>query len=433
MRFALLGDHPDGLAMAVALVDSGRHQLLICTTPLAETELSRLGKPRVVADVEEVLADPAIEAVIVAGPPSVRPAQLRRALQSERHVLCVHPADEKPDVAYEAAMLQRDTGYVLLPLLPEGLHPAFARLARFIDRPAPEQTASSVVGAFRLLQFERAATDEVLDNAPDPALEPAIPGWDVLRRLGGELSEVSSFADGEDLAAGLPVLLAGRFEQGGLFQVTLLPAQPAAWWRLVATGTKGQAELTFPQGWNGPAILGWRDETGTSREEYDERFDPWPVLVEAFEAVLLERQGDKETRRQGDKESIRESSPVSLSPPLLVSLSSAPGLSWQDEVRALELDDAARRSVERRRVNLMDYQEASEEVGFKGTMTLVGCAMLWAVLLLLIASRWQPWVGWLILPLLVVFIGMQLLRYVIPSGEARQGDKETRRQGDKET
>jgi hypothetical protein len=77
----------------------------------------------------------------------------------------------------------------------------------------------------------------------------------------------------------------------------------------------------------------------------------------------------------------------------------------------------------------MEYQQASEEVGFKGTMTLVGCAMLWIVLLLLIVSRWVPWVGWLILPLLVVFIGMQVLRWVIPSGT----DKETGRQGDKES
>ena len=52
---------------------------------------------RRVSDLEEVLADPAIEAVIVAGAPAVRPAQLRRALQSERHVLCVHPADDSPE------------------------------------------------------------------------------------------------------------------------------------------------------------------------------------------------------------------------------------------------------------------------------------------------------------------------------------------------
>jgi predicted dehydrogenase len=72
MRFALLGDHPDGLDMAGALVDSGRHSLAACTAVLDEDIRQRLGQPRLVLDVEEVLADPAIEAVIVAGAPSVR-------------------------------------------------------------------------------------------------------------------------------------------------------------------------------------------------------------------------------------------------------------------------------------------------------------------------------------------------------------------------
>ena len=80
MRFALLGDHPDGVDLAGALVDSGRHELSVCTVDLGEDVVRRLGQPRRVGDVEEVLADPAVEAVIVAGSPSVRPAQLRRAL-----------------------------------------------------------------------------------------------------------------------------------------------------------------------------------------------------------------------------------------------------------------------------------------------------------------------------------------------------------------
>jgi predicted dehydrogenase len=396
MRFALLGDHPDGLDMAAALVDSGRHSFAVCSTSLAELELRRLGAPRIIPDVEEILADPAVEAVIVAGSPAVRPAQLRRAVQSERHVLCVHPADGKPDAAYEAAMLQRDTGHVLFPLLPEGLHPAVARLAEFVQRSAEQSETPNPVGTFCLLQFERASTEEVLENAQSPGLEPSLPAWDLLRRLGGELSEVSSFTDGDEVAASLPLLVAGRFDRGGLFQVTLLPNQPSAWWHLVVTGTSGQAELTFPQGWNGPAILQWRDETG-SHEQYWDRWDVWPALVDAFEAALREEQMST---------------------------------SWQDEVRALELDDAARRSVERRRVNLMEYQQASEEVGFKGTMTLVGCAMLWIVLLLLIAARWAPWVGWLILPLLVVFIGMQLLRWAIPSGQVEKTEKSEQREQD---
>jgi predicted dehydrogenase len=391
MRFALLGDHPDGVDMAAALVDSGRHEIVACTAALDEVVLRRLKQPRRAPDVEEILADPAIEAVIVAGAPAVRPAQLRRALQSERHVLCVHPADDSPNIGYEAALLQRDTGYALMPLLPEALHPSIRRLGERIDQPSEGHAATSPLGTFQLLQFERAATAEVLDNASS-GLAPSLPGWDILRRLGGEVIEVSSFAQAEELAAGAPVLLAGRFEKGGLFQVTLLPNQSSSWWRLTVSGTTGQAELTFPQGWNGPAILAWRGGTEERQEEYQERWDPWPTLVEAFETAVR-RAEHKETEA---------------------------GLRWQDEVRALELDDAARRSVERRRVNAMDYQEVSEEVGFKGTMTLLGCGLLWGVLLLLIASRWLPWAGWLILPLLLVFIGLQLFRYVIPQEDRRE-------------
>ena len=61
--------------------------------------------------------------------------------------------------------------------------------------------------------------------------------------------------------------------------------------------------------------------------------------------------------------------------------------SWLDEIRAAELDDAARRSIERRRAVTLEYQEVSEDVGFKGTMTLVGCGLIWFIPVLLILSR----------------------------------------------
>jgi predicted dehydrogenase len=401
MRFALLGDHPDGLDMAAALVDSGRHEVAACTAALGEAVLARLKHPRRCPDVEEVLADPAIDAVIVAGAPAVRAAQLRRALQSERHVLCVHPADDSPDVGYEADLLRRDTGCVLMPLLPEALHPSFRRLAELIDQPAEGQQPRSPLGALELLRFERSAAGEVLENTAE-GLSPSVAGWDVLRRLGGEVVEVLAFAEGEELAAGAAVLVAGRFEKGGVLGMTLLPRRGSSCWRLVATGTAGEAELTFPQGWHGPALLEWRDAAGGRHEEHQERFDAWPGLVEAFEAAV------GRTREGGP-----------------------PGPSWQDALRALELDDAARRSVSRRRASAMDYQEVSEEVGFKGTMTLLGCGLLWAVLLLLITSRWLPWAGWLILPLLLAFIVLQLLRYVIPP--AKEGVEPQRHRGTEKT
>jgi hypothetical protein len=225
---------------------------------------------------------------------------------------------------------------------------------------------------------------------------PAVPGWDVLRGLAGEVSEVSSFCDDEELRGGRPILLAGRFDRGGLFQMTLVPGQPDSTWRLTVVGTAGKAEVIFPLGWNGPAFRQWRDESGQRREEYFERWDPWPVLLARFEDAVA----------------------GSPQPPL-----------WQDEVRSLELDEAARRSVEKRRVNLMEYQEASEEVGFKGTMTLVGCGILWVGLILLIAANWVPWLGWFILPLLVLFAALQIFRWVVPARTAPQPDRSNGTEG----
>jgi hypothetical protein len=46
-------------------------------------------------------------------------------------------------------------------------------------------------------------------------------------------------------------------------------------------------------------------------------------------------------------------------------------------------------------------------------MTLVGCSVLWGSLVLLILSRWVPWLGWVIVPLLVLFLALQLLRWVV--------------------
>lgn len=380
MRLALLGEHPDGVAFAAALCGTGRHRVVACTAELEEHVRQALGGPALVRDAEEVLADPAVEAVVVAGRMDLRAEQLRRVLQSERHAACVHPCGEKADTAHEAAMVAQDGRRVVFPLLVEGQHPAFHRLAE-------------VAGELRLVTLERTAPGEVLDNAGHESVAPSVPGWDVLRAVGGEVSEVWAVGGEGGLEAGRPVLLAGRYQNGALFQMTLVPGPPAMW-RLVAVGAAGLAELTFPQGWSGPSVLEWRED-GKRREEYREAYDAWAELAGQFEAALglrPTREGEASAEPRGNV---------------------AP-ITWDDEVRSLELDDAARQSAIHRRASALDYQEANEEVGFKGTMALAGCAMLWVVVGLLIASVYYPWAGLLVLPLLAVFIGMQFLRYVIP-------------------
>jgi predicted dehydrogenase len=424
MQIALLGDHPDGLDMARALVETGRHQLAVYSGPSVGAEfLRRWGlsyKP--IGDLEEVLADPGITAVIVAGKPAQRPGQLRRALQSERHVLCVQPVDATPDTAYEAAMIQGDTRQVLLPLLPEALHPGVRRLAQLRRDPG------CGLGTIRLVEMERWSPEQVLSAGGGKRQKPSLPGWDVLRVLGGEIAEVMAFASREELDPGEPLLLAGRFEGGGLFQAAFLAGQHDGHWRLSIVGSYGRADLLFPQGWPGPARLRWHDEAGDLREETWEAWNPWPALVEVFEKAVAQEYEKPEFREDGKKEervtARAGGHPTPLGATATLRLApvaaSPPSLSWQDAVRYLELDDAARRSVAKRRASALEYQDATEEATFKGTMTLLGCGLLWGSLLLLILSRWVPGAGWLIAPLFGVFLLMQVLRWVVQKPPGRR-------------
>lgn len=389
MRFALLGDHPDGIAMARALAETGRHEIGALGFPSTASPRESFQSARCVGDVEEILADPSIEAVIVAGGIADRPALLRRALQSERHVLCVHPVDSSPDVAYEAALIQGDTGRVLFPLLPLALHPALIRFAEIVHNWTGQR--------FRLLQLERRSPQITCNDPGATAAKPSLPDWDVLRRIGGEIAEVSTFSVTDEFAPEDPLLLCGRFEAGGLFQATLLPSAQERHWRLTVVGDDKHAELLFEKGPCGSAVLICTDSGGTSQEERWEARNPWPALVAAFDAEV----------------GLISAGVASIRP------------GWQDAVRALELDDAAHRSLSRRRASTLEYPEATEEVGFKGTMTLVGCGILWGILFLLILANWFPAAKWAVIPILLVFLALQLLRWIIPG--ARPGtDKAAR-------
>jgi predicted dehydrogenase len=379
MRFALLGNHLDGLEMACALIESGRHQLVAFSAPLPEQFQARVGaEPRLVPDLEELLADPAIELVIVAGNPANRGAQLRRALQAERHVVCVHPPESTPEIAYEANMIREDTHKLLFPLLPDALHPGVQQLAELV------RNRDGAIGKVTLLHLEIHATGAALLAGTLPR-KPCFPGWDVLRFVGGEIAEVSGLAPAETVAVDRQVLVHGRFVSNLLFQASFFPDQPKSLWRLSAQGDRGRAELVFALGKPGPAHLSCWDNNGVLHESAWPGWDPWSALVVVLDGLLAQR-----TDR-------------------------APSLpAWQDVVRALELDDAVRRSVEKRRATVMEYPDATEEAGFKGTMTLVGCGMLWLLLVVLILANWYPQLVWLIVALLAIFLGLQVLRWVLP-------------------
>ena len=94
MHFALLGDHPDGLDLARAAVSTGRHELFLYLGPAAGGEyLNRHGmSPRLLADMEELLADPKLDAVIVAGELPIGPASFAgRCNRKPTSCACIPP------------------------------------------------------------------------------------------------------------------------------------------------------------------------------------------------------------------------------------------------------------------------------------------------------------------------------------------------------
>jgi hypothetical protein len=306
-------------------------------------------------------------------------------------------------------MIQADTRHLAFPLLPEAMHPGIRRLADWIQEKPPTDRRSQIAdlktasmqsaisnaivpenspltthhSPLRLIEVERWSTERVLLETETEDHDPSFPGWDVLRLLGGEIAEVTALAEEEEVPLAAPVVVSGRFEQGGMFHEVLLPNQTESRLRFTVTTSRGRAELTFPHGWPGPARLSWSDERGEGSEAW-ETWNPWPVLASALEDAI--------------SPGVRSRAP----------------LTWRDEIRCLELDTAARRSIERRRTSTLEYQEATEEAGFKGTMTMVGCGLIWFTLILLIVSAWVPWMGWLIVPVLVFFLLMQLLRWIVP-------------------
>src|SRR5262249_51200219 len=139
----------------------------------------------------------------------------------------------------------------------------------------------------RLVEMERSATGPVLLGGE--VGEPSLPGWDVLRKLGGEVAEVNAFTERMALSADAPLFVSGRFEKGGQFQESFRPRQPEPRWTLTVAGDRGRAELTLPHGWAGPAVLRRVSDAGERHEENWDVWDPWLALVQVFEEAVTQQ------------------------------------------------------------------------------------------------------------------------------------------------
>jgi hypothetical protein len=101
---------------------------------------------------------------------------------------------------------------------------------------------------------------------------------------------------------------------------------------------------------------------------------------------------------------------------------------WIDACRAVELADSIQRSLEKGRTVELHYEDYTEEGTFKGTMTSLGCGLLWISGMVLIAgaiaaSFRLPLANYwphLLLLALGIFLLLQLLQFVFPRNAAQE-------------
>src|SRR3954454_2864817 len=97
-------------------------------------------------DLEEGLASPGLDLVLVGGPLDLRGEALRRAAAEGLAIICLHPPGEDSEAYYQVALSKSETGALVVPDLPLRLHPGVAALARAMT--------SGDLGTFRGIRHE---------------------------------------------------------------------------------------------------------------------------------------------------------------------------------------------------------------------------------------------------------------------------------------
>lgn len=370
MNFLIVGDGPEEWAWARTLADHPEHRLAAACPGFAAMPDLTGG-----ADLDGALALAGLEAVLVGGDPSLRAEGLRRAAGAGLPVLCLHPPGENADPYYQVALSRRETGAVVLPVLPGRLHPGIEALRGAVD--------GKEVGAFRSLRLEAPA----VSGAGDLIGRGFAGTVDVVRSLLGEIEAVTATGDppGDRPTDSLVVQVRGPGGRRAEVRHWTGAVEPA---RLVVTGADGTVTLEFDPEFLGPSLLVRRPIDGEPGAIELEPWDGRKAMLVAFAAAVAGQD---------------------VHPDLL------------DGTRAMEVAEAAVRSLRKGRTIDLHYEEVSEAGNFKSVMTSLGCVLLVVTLMALPLALAGPALGlngtlliaYAIPPVLVGFILLQLFRFAL--------------------
>lgn len=377
MNVLILGDGDDELAWARWLLGQPEHRLDAAYPGFADAAAAGTPTPR---DLEDALARPGLDAVIVGGPPGSRGEWLRRAAAEGFAIIALHPPGPDSESYYQVALSREETGATIVPDLPLRLHPGVKAIRHALS--------AGELGAFRGLRME-VGSDATRTSLVRVEFARAV---DAIRAILGEIEALTATGDppGEDPDLELVVQLRAA---GSLRAEVRIRSEAAPSLRLGLLGSMGSCTLELDPRNPGVSTLVRQAGSGAPGRLELPRWD----AREAIMAVLASSMGRRD--------------PVA----------ELPGPNLLDGTRAMELSEAANRSLRRDRTVELHYESISEDATFKSVMTSTGCLIFLAILLVLpvamvgpaIGMGWTLYIPYLIPPALVLFILSQTLRLAI--------------------
>lgn len=355
---------------------------------------------------QRLLDEATCDAVLVGttGWSAERAEAVRMLVQAGRTLVLAHPLELSMLWAFELDMIRRDSGAVLIPSLPDRLHPFIARLKTAIEAGLG---GTEPLGELESVKFERL----MADRSKRHVLAALARDADLIRALTGDPARLGTLgaADPESAWSTLAVGFTGPTHAPVRWQVA--PGSPAGL-TITLQYARGTMQVAAPDGetpwtWAGP---------------------PAATAPANRAATVLD-----ELLRSLRREPPPDTSPI-------------PPATWSDAARAIELADTVPRSLAKGRAVDLHQEEFSELGTFRGTMASLGCGLVMLGLLVLlvatlvggIASEFDWELGksitgaWpaVVLAVLSAFLALQLLPLLIgpekvpatKSGEGRQGD-----------
>ncbi|MCE9630804.1 MAG: hypothetical protein K8S94_08855 [Planctomycetia bacterium] len=335
----------------------------------------------------ESLLDPAACDLVFVGSDdwdASRAEAVRTLVQAGRPLVLAQPLEFSMLWAYELDMIRRDTGSLLIPCLPDRLHPFVGRLRETI---AAALAGVGDHGPAESLLLER----RMADRSRSAVLAQLSRDADLIRTIVGDPTKLS----------------------------TLGSASPDSAWNTLAVGFTGPTQLPVrwqvaPAGDPGLTLRLQAARGVVVVDAPDDAARPWTWSGTTNDAAMFDRGAamlgviDRSLAGKAAAEDGTEAA------------------TWADAARAIELAETVPRSLARGRAIDLHREEFSEMGTFRGTMASLGCGLIMAALMVVVVATLLAGIaqefGWKIVgsvadswpAIVLVVLGLFLVLQLIP-------------------